>query len=148
MKSAWVFIAASSMFIGFAISDLTNSDYVNKVEIKERVDTLFQVDTVKVPPIIINKIQWRTQLPQDKDEPTVYKYLFKEDSVKFVVLIESEIEPMEVTVKDFFVQPKPIIITDTTYVKEITIVEESKTDYLLCGLSFLGGALLSALLFK
>jgi len=89
--------------------------YANGYYGKPKIETreIIRVDTLKVPPVIRTKIQWRTQLPPDPNEPTTYKYSFDEDSIKFVVVIESQIEPMDVMVKDFYVQPTPIVRVDT-----------------------------------
>jgi len=102
--------------------------YLIEPEKKEVIKEIIRIDTVKPPPIIRTKIQWRTQLPQDPNEPTTYKYRFDEDSIKFTVVIESQIEPIDITVTDFIVTPSKIVLIDTLKVKVTEYYE--KTDSL------------------
>lgn len=125
MKQIYIYIALIVSGICFG---WYSHDYFGKP--KEVVKEIITIDTVKVPPIVITKIQYHTKLPNDPDNPTTYKYLFNEDSVKFVVVIESEIEPMDVTVKDFFVQPKSIVRVDTVRYKVnefVTVADSNVT---------------------
>ncbi len=95
----------------------TETQYVNKT------DTLLITKTVEVPKIVIKNIPYRMQLPQDENEPTIYKYQFDQDSIKFVVVLESQIEPIDIYVKDFEVQPPKFTFIDTiinkTYIQSI-----------------------------
>lgn len=113
-----------AVIIGFGAGWATN-DYFNKPETKEVIKEIIRVDTVKVPPIIRNVIQWRTQLPQDPNEPTTFRYIFDEDSIKFTVVIESQIEPMDIRVTDFIVTPSQIVLTDTLKVKVTEYYEKN-----------------------
>jgi len=99
----------------------TETQYVNKT------DTLLITKTVEVPKIVIKNIPYRMQLPQDENEPTTFKYQFDQDSIKFVVVLESQIEPIDIYVKDFEVQPPKFTFIDTivnkTYIQSVDTIK-------------------------
>lgn len=146
MKSiAWSFIVLSSIIIGFVLADLTNSDFVNVRGKEIRVDTLLRIDTVKVPLVRYKKVPYYQQKIID---PIKSQFEFMPDSSSRIWVTVESIEVIDIQIDSMYIQPPPVIKADTTYVKTIETVTANETSYLSLCLSFLGGIVLSALLFK